>query len=128
MQVRPMLPARFPRPLRLALYALAALILLALCLTPTKDLPDPGTGDRFEHMAAWFVLTLTGLVLAPRRRLAIPAFALAYGVVIEVLQAITPFGRHGDPKDLVADVVGISLACATWFALRRFTPRLMDAG
>ncbi|HKP77547.1 MAG TPA: VanZ family protein [Phenylobacterium sp.] len=122
-----MLPARFPRPVRLALYALAALILLGLCLAPTKDLPDPGTGDRFEHLAAWFVLTLTGYVLAPRRRLAIPAFAFAYGVVIEVLQAVTPFGRHGDPKDLAADVVGIALACAAALVLRRFTPPLIDA-
>lgn len=122
-----MLPSRFPRRARLALYALAALILMALCLTPTADLPDPGTGDRFEHMAAWFVLTLTGFVLAPRRPLAIPAFALAYGVLVEVLQAITPFGRHGDPLDLVADMVGIAVACGVWLVVRRLAPRLAAA-
>ena len=81
-----MLPSRFPRPLRLGLYVLATVILLVLCLLPTQDLPDTGTGDRFEHTAAWFVLTITGYLLAPRRRLAIPAFALAYGALIEVLQ------------------------------------------
>ena len=122
-----MLPSRFPRRIRLALYALAALILLGLCLTPTKDLPDPGTGDRFEHMAAWFVLTLAGFVLAPRRRLAIPAFAFAYGLLVEVLQAITPFGRHGDPQDLLADVIGIALACAVWLLIGRIAPRLVAA-
>src|SRR6185295_2591232 len=84
-QVRPMLPYRFPRPVRLALYALAVTILLVLCVLPTRDLPDPGTGDRFEHAAAWFVLTASGYLLAPNRRLAIPAFAVAYGVFIEVL-------------------------------------------
>jgi len=118
-----MLPSRFPRPVRLGLYALAVAILLALCLTPSEDLPDPGTGDRFEHMAAWFVLTLAGFVLAPKRRLAIPAFALAYGVLIEVLQAVTPFGRHGDPADFAADVVGVTLACALWFGVRRVLDR-----
>ena len=123
-----MLPSRFPRPVRLALYALAVAILLILCLTPTEDLPDPGTGDRFEHMAAWFVLTLTGLVLSPRRILAIPAFALAFGVIVEVLQALTPFGRHGDPLDLAADAVGVTLACLLWFGLRRLAPRAIDAG
>ncbi|WP_296597707.1 VanZ family protein [Phenylobacterium sp.] len=122
-----MLPSRFPRPVRLGLYALAVLILLVLCLTPSKDLPDPGTGDRFEHMAAWFVLTLAGLVLAPRRRLAIPAFALAYGVLIEILQWITPFGRHPDPADFVADSVGVAVACLVFLALRRLAPRLIDA-
>lgn len=122
-----MLPSRFPRRVRLSLYALAVLILLGLCLTPSKDLPDPGTGDRFEHLAAWFVLTFTGFVLAPRRRLAIPAFALAYGVLIEILQAVTPFGRHGDLRDLAADVVGIALACALWLLVRRGALRLTAA-
>lgn len=122
-----MLPSRFPRRVRLGLYALATLILLVLCVTPSEDLPDPGTGDRFEHMAAWFVLTLTGFVLAPRRRLAIPAFALAYGVLIEVLQAAMPFGRHGDPRDLLADAIGVALACLAWLVLRRLAPRMIDA-
>ncbi|MBJ7412277.1 MAG: VanZ family protein [Phenylobacterium sp.] len=122
-----MLPSRFPRRVRLGLYALAALILLVLCVTPSQDLPDPGTGDRFEHMAAWFVLTLAGFVLAPRRRLAIPAFALAYGALIEVLQAAMPFGRHGDPRDLLADAIGVALACLAWLVLRRLAPRIIDA-
>lgn len=122
-----MLPSRFPRRVRLGLYALAALILLALCVAPSQDLPDPGTGDRFEHMAAWFVLTLAGFVLAPRRRLAIPAFALAYGALIEVLQAAMPFGRHGDPRDLLADAIGVALACLARLVLRRLAPRIIDA-
>jgi len=122
-----MLPSRFPRPVRLALYAIAVAILLVLCLLPTQDLPDPGTGDRFEHTAAWFILTLSGLVLAPRRRLAIPAFALAFGVIVEILQAVTPFGRHGDLADLAADVVGITLAGGLWFGVRRLWPRTIDA-
>jgi hypothetical protein len=37
-----MLPYRFPRPLRLGLYAAATLILFVLCVLPSKDLPDPG--------------------------------------------------------------------------------------
>ena len=122
-----MLRSRFPRRVLLGLYALAALILLVLCVTPSQDLPDPGTGDRFEHMAAWFVLTLAGFVLAPRRRLAIPAFALAYGALIEVLQAAMPFGRHGDPRDLLADAIGVALACLAWLVLRRLAPRIIDA-
>ena len=107
-----MLPYRFPRPVRLGLYALAAVILLVLCTLPSRDLPDPGTGDRFEHGAAWFVLTITGYLLAPNRRLAIPAFALAFGVFVEIWQAIIPTGRHADPKDFVADVVGVAIAVA----------------
>ena len=105
-----LLPSRFPRRVRLALYALAVAILLVLCVLPTRDLPDPGTGDRFEHAAAWFVLTATGYILAPNRRLAIPAFAVAYGAFIEVLQGLTPTGRHSDPLDFLADLQGVALA------------------
>lgn len=123
-----MLPSRFPRPVRLALYALAVAILLAMCLAPTEDLPDPGTGDRFEHTAAWFILTLSGLILSPRRILAIPIFALIFGVIVEILQAATPFGRHGDPLDLAADIVGVTLASLLWFGVRRLGPRVIDAG
>lgn len=114
-----MLPYRFARPLRVALYALAAAILLVLCLLPSQDLPDPGTGDRFEHTAAWFVLTATGYALAPRRVLAIPAFALAYGLAVEVLQGVAPTGRHADPMDFAADALGVGLAVAGFLAVRR---------
>ena len=114
-----MLPHRFPRPVRLGLYALAVAILLALCVWPTEDLPDPGTGDRFEHTAAWFVLTATGYLLAPNRALAIPAFALAYGVFIEVVQGLAPTGRHSDPLDFAADALGVALAVAARLSVRR---------
>ena len=113
-----MLPYRLPRPIRLGLFALATTILLVLCVLPSRDLPDPGTGDRFEHSAAWFVLTATGYALAPNRARAIPAFALAYGVFIEVLQGLAPTGRHSDPLDFLADCVGVALA-VTLYAIGR---------
>jgi VanZ family protein len=118
-----MSPSRLPRPVRLALYALAAAILLVLCILPSRELPDPGTGDRFEHLAAWFVLTITGYLLAPKRRLAIPAFALAYGVAIEIAQAAVPTGRHGDPLDLAADAVGVALAVGLFLGFQRMAAR-----
>ncbi|MEW5686779.1 MAG: hypothetical protein AB1942_17820 [Pseudomonadota bacterium] len=113
-----LLPHRLPRPVRLGLYALATAILMVLCMLPTEDLPDPGTGDRFEHTAAWFVLTATGYILAPERRLAIPLFALAYGVVVEIAQAASPLGRHGDVADFVADAIGVALAVAGYLVIR----------
>lgn len=112
------LPYRFPRPVRLGLYALAVAILLVICVAPSEQLPSSGGGDRFEHAAAWFVLTITGYALAPGRRLAIPAFALVFGVVIEVVQAVAPTGRHADPLDVVADVVGVAAGVAVMLAAR----------
>jgi VanZ family protein len=118
-----MLPYRFPRPLRLALYALAALILLVLCVLPSEELPDTGTGDRIEHTIAWFVLTATGYALAPKRVWAIPAFALVYGVALEILQGVAPTGRHSDPQDFVADAIGVGVAVAGFLLIRRFARR-----
>lgn len=118
-----MLPYRFPRPVRLGLYALAAVILLVLCVLPSEELPDPGTGDRFEHTAAWFVLTATGYVLAPRRPWAIAAFALAYGAAVEVLQGAAPTGRHSDPLDFAADALGVAIALALYGLIRLFVRR-----
>jgi VanZ family protein len=113
-----MLPSRLPRPIRLGLFALAVAILFLLCVLPSEDLPDPGTGDSFEHSAAWFVLTMTGYLLAPRRVLAIPAFALAYGVFIEVVQGFV--GRDSDIRDVAADAVGVALAVGLFLAGRRW--------
>lgn len=114
-----MLPHRFPRPVRLGLYALAVAILLALCVWPTEDLPQTGAGDRIEHTIAWFVLTATGYVLAPNRTLAIPAFAILYGAFVEVLQGLAPTGRHSDLPDFIADVLGVALAVAAHLSVRR---------
>jgi VanZ family protein len=115
-----MSPHRFPRPIRLALYALASAILLLLCVLPQDQLPDPGTGDKPEHAIAWFVLTVTGYVLAPNRRWAIPAYALAFGLFIELLQATMGFGRHGDWRDFAVDTLGVAAAVTLFFGFRRW--------
>lgn len=106
-----LLPHRWPRPLRLGLYALAVAILLWLTLAPQKALPpDPGFNDKWDHALAWTVLVLSGLVLGPRRPRALAAFALALGLLVEILQGVMGFGRDSDWRDLVADAAGVALA------------------
>lgn len=119
-----MLPYRLPRPLRLALYALATAVLLYLCLAPQDALPEPGLGDKWEHAVAWFVLAFTGLALSPRRPVAIAAYSLGLAVLVELLQATMGFGRHGDWRDLAADALGVAAAYVAAWPLRR---RLMSA-
>jgi VanZ family protein len=111
--------SRLPRPLRVGLYAVAALVLLYMTLAPGKDVPGVGIlWDKAEHAIAWAVLTLLGLLLSTKRRWAIPAFAFVFGAVIEVLQAVMPFGRDGDIRDLMADTVGIAVAYFLWRVAR----------
>jgi len=100
-----------PRWLRMGLYAIAVGILLYMCLAPQERVPGMGLfWDKWEHVVAWFVLTVVGFVLAPRRQLAISAFAVLLGVGIELLQATLGFGRRGDWLDLVADTLGVLTA------------------
>ncbi|MFL5297508.1 MAG: VanZ family protein [Phenylobacterium sp.] len=112
--------ASLPRPLRVALYAAACLVLLYMALAPTRDVPGADlVWDKAEHAGAWMVLTVLGLLLSTRRRWAVGVFALVFGVVIEVLQSILPFGRDGELSDLVADGLGIAAAYGLWWIARR---------
>jgi VanZ family protein len=111
--------SRLPRPLRLALYAIAVLVLAYMTLAPSKDVPGAGLiWDKAEHAIAWAVLTGLGLVLSTKRRWVIPIFAFAFGAAIEVLQAIMPLGRDGDIFDLMADTVGVATAYFLWRVAR----------
>ena len=108
------------RPLRLALYAAATLVLSYMALAPAHDVPGVElVWDKLEHGSAWTVLTLLGLALSTKRRWAIGVFAIAFGGVIEVLQALMPFGRDGNLTDWLADIVGVAAAFLVWFAARR---------
>jgi VanZ family protein len=93
-------------------YAAAVAILLYLCLAPGKDLPKEPIWDKAEHAIAWFVLAGVGLGFWPFRAARVAAFALALGALVEVLQWAMPFGRDGDWRDWIADLVGVAAALA----------------
>ncbi|MDB5454355.1 MAG: hypothetical protein JWO33_2933 [Caulobacteraceae bacterium] len=112
-----------PRPARMALYAVATAVLLYMGLAPTRDLPGVGLfWDKWEHLVAWFILTLLGFLLSPRRPRAIVAFAVGLGAGIELLQATMGFGRQGDILDLIADSLGV-FAAITVTLIARSLPR-----
>jgi uncharacterized protein YfiM (DUF2279 family) len=111
---------KLPQRVRLAIYALACLILLYLTLAPGKDVPGEGIiWDKAEHAISWAVLAGAGLLLSTHRRWVIPVFAFILGAVIEVLQATMGLGRDGDWHDLAADSVGIAAAWVVWRLMLR---------
>lgn len=112
-------PDRLPQGLRLAAYAAAVAVLLYLTLAPGDALPPQATWDKAQHALSWCVLGGIGLAFWPRRPIRVAAFALGLGVVVEVLQAALPFGRHGDVRDLVGDGAGMAAALAVWAMARR---------
>ena len=99
-----LLPYRWPRPIRLAAYALATAILLYMCFAPSDDLPKVNIWDKEEHAIAWFVLAATGLILAPRRPRGIALFSFGLGAAVEVAQRLMGFGRDGDWHDVAAEL------------------------
>lgn len=92
---------------------LLVVTVLYLSLAPIAQPPMPTNFDKFEHAAAYVLLTVwfTGLVVRPRYwRVAIAL--LVFGLTIEFLQAAMPFGRQGDPWDVLANVTGIGVGLA----------------
>jgi VanZ family protein len=85
--------------------ALALGLLLAL-------LPLGGTvlfswGDKLLHFLGFAILALWFLgAVEPRHSLVVVAGLAGYGVLIEVLQSLTPY-RSADPFDVLSDIAGI---------------------
>jgi len=106
--------ARLPR----TVFALLLGISLAMFLTPGDGVPEGGPDDKLTHL-----LIFTSLAVAGRWAQAPPVplgvGLVAYALVTEVLQAVLPIDRNGDPRDLLADVTGILLGLfLSWVAVR----------
>jgi len=94
----------------------AAVLYVSLApLNVPADLPTHF--DKLEHAAAYVFLAVwfTGLVARPRYWL-VAVTLVVFGLMIEFLQATMPFGRQGDPWDVLANVtgIGIGLGLARW--------------
>jgi VanZ family protein len=67
--------------------------------------------DKLEHFIAFFTLTILATAAYPSRALATCAMAmLAFGTLIEVIQALPMVGRDGDLSDLLVDGAAIASA------------------
>ncbi|MCO5101730.1 MAG: VanZ family protein [Burkholderiaceae bacterium] len=118
-----------PRALRICAVA-AVVAILMLALWPTSEsMPLHTAWDKADHVAAFAVLTILGLRAWPSWPLRVVSSLLFYGVLIEVLQSFTSW-RHGDWRDVVADVVGVAvgiLLLRAWERRRRERLRAQEA-
>ena len=93
---------RLPRPLRLALYGVATLILLAMCLVPQQDLPSAQMGDKIEH-------TIGGVGLALGKRTAEElSVAREKLLALQIVEGGSKYLKNA----LVTDLAGIDTALA----------------
>jgi VanZ family protein len=92
-------------------------VVLYLGLAPLSLPPAPTNFDKVEHAFAYACLAVWFTGLVTRRHYGLVALGLAVlGLTIELLQDAMPFGRQGDPWDMVANVTGIflGLVLAAW--------------
>lgn len=94
-----------------------------MLLTPGDDVPEGGPNDKFVHALIFVLLTIAGRWAAVLW-LPLGAGLAAYAAVTEILQAVLPIDRHGDVRDLVADVTGVAVGLLlSWVVARSPRPR-----
>ena len=114
MTLRGLKPLRHPRAW-LALWWLAVVLVFAACLVPARDLPPVPHGfDKIEHFLAFFLLAASAVQLyATRRALWFAALGLVgLGIAIELAQYAFTASRSMDPRDVLADALGVAAGFA----------------
>ncbi len=97
---------------RLALLG-AALFTFAMAVAPPGAGPELLPWDKAQHFLAFYVLAVLGAAAFPRQAILIPALALvAFGGLIELVQALPFVGRDAEVGDWLADGVGVLFALA----------------
>jgi VanZ family protein len=84
---------------------------LFVCLVPIPEMPATfDWGDKTFHMIGHGSLALYFAGLVPRHRWwKIFGFLFLLGVGIEAAQHFMALGRHGDPRDMLANSIGAIL-------------------
>jgi len=97
--------------LRLIRLAFWAAVLFALFMAAIPRPPDLQIWDKWQHMAAFFVITVLGRTAYHRltRKILLPAL-IGFGGLIELVQMIPALHRDSQLSDWVADIVAVIAA------------------
>lgn len=109
-------PLRWPRAW-LALWWLAVLGTLVVCLIPPPSIPLPENSDKVEHFLAYFLLAASAVQIYQRRAALVWAAVglVALGIGIELAQGALTVNRMADPMDALANSVGVLAGMAIVF-------------
>lgn len=107
-----------PHPTALVLTLLIGAAIGWFTLTPPGQTGGPlPLTDKQLHALAFGLLVLPVALARPRALLWLAPLALAYGAAIELIQPSV--GRTSEWADLLADALGIALACGLGFIRSR---------
>lgn len=108
----------FKRPwLWTGLWMLAIGVVVVGSLVPAQDLPSVPVSDKFEHFAAYAVLSAAAVQLFARRLSwgFVCVLLVLMGIGLESLQAQMALGRMLDRNDALANTLGVLAGLATAF-------------
>lgn len=95
---------------------------LVLSLIPPV-LNEAGHNDKFVHLCGYAVLMFWWAQLVVERRWRLAVSVMLFGVIIELLQGLTPF-RQSDALDALANTGGVLLGWLAAHYLPNFPERL----
>jgi VanZ family protein len=99
------------RLLRLGYWGIV-LVVFVLAVAPIHEVGPEGS-DKLDHFAAFFVLGAGAGLLYPRQPLWLTlGLAIAYGGLIELVQALPIVNRDCDIYDWLTDILGVGVAAA----------------
>ena len=95
----------------LAFWVTGWILCIVLSLAPPPSLGAPPDSDKLGHLLAYFVLSAyaVGLFRDFRAQLKAALALVALGIGLEFAQALLTTTRSGDPRDAIADAVGVAL-------------------
>lgn len=110
------------RDRRLPFWISLAVVSVLLFIPATTVPVEPPVSDKVVHVLLFAVLALTGR-FALFRVLPLGIGLVAYAVATEALQEVLPINRYGDPRDVLADSVGMLIGLVVaWSSSRRPGP------
>lgn len=111
------------RSARIVFYFATAFAFVMATLPKPPILPG-SPSDKLQHMLAFAVLAVVGAIAFPQSpRLRLWSGLIAFGGLIELVQAIPALHRDSDLADLGADAIAVLVAGLAWEAIRRWRGR-----
>lgn|GEM_PF-6845891 len=97
-------------------------VIAVLASLPGDRVPAPllWSTDSARHVLAFAVVSVLWLRAEPGRPALVTAGAVAFGIAVELWQALPFIGRTATAVDAIADAIGVALGLGAWMLWRRF--------